>query len=153
MPTPPGVPVAMTSPGSRVMIVLRSATISAGPNTSWSVLDDCLVTPSTVQLTSRPRPSPISSTVTSAGPTGVDPSKVLPARNCVVRVCQSRIDTSLSTVKPAMAPSASSGPALRTSRPMTTANSTSQSALVDTSGGGSRIGSKGPVSARRYLAK
>ena len=105
------------------------------------MLDDCLVTPSTMQLTFSPVPSPISSTVTSTGPTGVDPSKVLPARNCVVRVCQSRIDTSLSTVKPAMAERASSGPALRTARPMTTASSTSQSALIDTSGGGSRIGS------------
>ena len=59
----------------------------------------------------------------------------------MVRVCQSRIDTSLRIVNPAMAASASSGPALRTSRPTTTASSTSQSALVDTSGGGSRIGS------------
>ena len=105
------------------------------------MLDDCLVTPSTVQLTDSPRPSPISSVVTSAGPTGVEPSNVFPARNWVVRVCQSRIDTSLSTVNPAMDASASSAPALRTRRPTTTASSTSQSALVDTSGGGSRIGS------------
>ncbi len=46
---------------------------------------------------------PSSSGVTSHGPTGVACSHVLPCRNSIERYCQSRIETSLATVKPAIA--------------------------------------------------
>ena len=56
-------------------------------------------------------------------PAGVLRSNILPASHCKVRRCQSRIDTSLITVYPAMAPLASSGVARYTSRPITTPSS------------------------------
>ena len=67
-----------------------------------------------------------------------------------MRRCQSRIDTSLITVYPAMAAEASSGVARYTGRPMTTPSSTSQStrSLTD----GMTRSSRGPISVSANLA-
>ena len=69
------------------------------------MLASCMTSPSTAQVMrwSGPGTAPGSSAVTSHGPSGVDDSNVLPWRNWIVRFCQSRADTSLSTEYPAIA--------------------------------------------------
>ena len=68
----------------------------------------------------------------------------------MVRNCQSRIDTSFRTVKPAIASRASCPEARLTRRPITNPSSTSQSIWSDS--GGSTIGSRGPISELAYFA-
>ena len=67
------------------------------------VWDAWRTTPSTSQPIARSGAGPpTSSGVTSHGPTGVERSQVLPCSHSSVRYCQSRIETSLATVKPAI---------------------------------------------------
>ena len=93
----PGVPVAITSPGSRVMTADTYDTSAARRTTGRRCERPAPTSPSTVHVMrwSGPGRAPGSSGVTSHGPSGVDDSNVLPCRNCVVRCCQSRTDTSL----------------------------------------------------------
>ena len=94
----------------------------------------CITMPSSSQRTSRSAASPISSPVTRTGPTGVDASKALPCRYWVVLPCQSRIETSLTMVNPAIASCACPSVPRRIRRPMTTPSSTSQSTALLTEG-------------------
>ena len=98
MPTPAGVPVAMTSPGSSStedemvsisvgMEKIRSATGAA-----------CRSSPLTVVLTHRAVTSSTSSRVTSAGPIGQYVAALLPRKNCTCRFCSSRTVMSLTIV-------------------------------------------------------
>jgi hypothetical protein len=60
--------------------------ISAGPNSRSEVRDACITSPSTSQRTARSAPpSGSSSGVTTAGPTGVVRSNILPDRNWLDR--------------------------------------------------------------------
>jgi hypothetical protein len=140
----------MRSPGRKVITWLAYAAISAGPNSMSEVRACCITTPSTSQRTSRSAACPTSSGVTTQGPAGVECWNILPCRNCEVRYCQSRIDTSLTTVYPAIAAAACSGVARYRVRPMTTPSSTSQStrSLTD----GSTRSSRAPSSVSANLA-
>ena len=109
-----------------------------------------MTAPSTSHLTSRSGAVPTSSAVTRYGPAGVERSNILPCSHCRVRRCQSRIDTSLTTVYPAMAASASAVVARYTGRPMITPSSTSQSTFSLTDG--STRSSRAPVKVSANLA-
>ena len=52
-PTPSGVPVRMTSPGSRVVYEEMNATISAIPRTRSEVFPSCTSSPSSVVVSRR----------------------------------------------------------------------------------------------------
>ena len=97
MPTPGGVPVVMTSPGTSVMYFDRSATRSATPKIMVRVLPVCLRTPLTSSHMSRFCGSLSSSVVTSHGPIGPKVSQPLPLLHCVALRFSwySRSDTSL----------------------------------------------------------
>ena len=98
MPTPAGVPVAITSPGSRVNASERWATCWKQSKTISAVLASWRSSPSTLQRTRRSCGSPISSGVTSQGPSGPWVSKDLPIVIVCARPCQSRTLTSLAQV-------------------------------------------------------
>ena len=100
-PTPPGVPVAIRSPGWRVRMREMSA-IRVGTSKQRSPRDERWRSSPLTRVTSvRVARSPTSSGVTSQGPTGVDASKFLPANHCGVRVWKSRTLTSSRTLSPA----------------------------------------------------
>ena len=61
IPTPGGVPVAMRSPGSSVIVRLMKATRLATPKTMWAVDESCKTSPFTQQRMSRACGSGISS--------------------------------------------------------------------------------------------
>ena len=65
---------------------------------SREVLDLCRSSPLTRQVISRAGGQAISSAVTSTGPMGVAPSRLLPKYHCLWPVCRSRAETSLRTV-------------------------------------------------------
>ena len=97
MPTPSGVPVAITSPGASV--TLREMTsISVGMSKIKSaVLLSWRSSPFTRQVTRRLAPS-TSSAVTIHGPIGPKPSMALPKNHCLCACCRSRAVTSFITV-------------------------------------------------------
>ena len=97
-PTPAGVPVKTTSPGSSVMPALRYSMISPTPKISWPVLEDCFCSPLTNSLISRLATSPTSSGVTRYGPIGPCVSNDLPIIQVGEWNCQSRTETSLPIV-------------------------------------------------------
>jgi hypothetical protein len=94
-PTPSGVPVAMTSPGNRVMICEMKPTSSATPKIILETGADCLRTPLTRVSTTRSsgrRP------VAMQGPRGQKVSNDLARVNCTSLRCRSRAVTSLTQV-------------------------------------------------------
>ena len=102
MPTPCGVPVRITAPGRRVMVLLRLS-IRAGTSKIMSpVVWSCIVWPLRIVLMLSELGSGISSLVTIHGPSGQNPSKLLPRANCPppsdFSRCQSRAETSLAQV-------------------------------------------------------
>jgi hypothetical protein len=97
MPTPAGVPVAITSPGYRVM-PREQVSISVGMSKISCEVRACWRTsPLTRQTSSRSVPS-TSSALTSHGPIGQKVSKDLPRSHCEWRICTSRAVTSLTMV-------------------------------------------------------
>ena len=124
-PTPAGVPVETTSPGSRVKTVESSATMSQHEKIMSSV-DESWRSSSLTQVRRRRRwGSGTSSVVTSHGPIGPWVSKDFPIVHVGVRHCQSRTLTSFMTVKPATTEAASATDTCRQRRPMTKASSPS----------------------------
>ena len=103
-PTPPGVPVAMTSPGCRVTTVETYATSATGSKSRSAVVSSWTVSPSTLVLTvgaGRRRAARPASPGT--GRAGSSTPRLLPCSHSRVRNCQSRQVTSLRTAYPAMA--------------------------------------------------
>jgi hypothetical protein len=94
-PTPPGVPVAMMSPGSSVITALSWLTSAATVKTMFLVLECCTVTPLTRVSISRSCGSGTSAAVTRNGPTGANVSKLLPSVHWLVQFWTSRALTSL----------------------------------------------------------
>ena len=96
-PTPAGVPVAITSPGSRVMDAVMKAMISGTLVISRLVLLCCTTSPF-----SRVRMSRLAGSTSSVttGPMGAKPSMFLPRAHCPSDFCTSRAVTSLRQVKP-----------------------------------------------------
>jgi hypothetical protein len=123
-PTPPGVPVAITSPGARRVNDEKNS-IAAGTLTSiWEVRADCITVPLSVELMARSLTS-TSSVVTTSGPIGMLPAKFLPAVHWVAARCQSRQEASLTTTKPAIASRAFSARIYRPPAPITMPSSAS----------------------------
>jgi hypothetical protein len=85
MPTPSGVPVEMTSPGSRVITLEMNAIASATGKTIADVCASCSTSPPIVSVMRRSCGSPSSSAVTIHGPNGPNVSMLLPASHCEVR--------------------------------------------------------------------
>ena len=77
-PTPSGVPVATTSPGSSVISMDRYSTSAGIEWTSFAVELSCMRSPLRSSAMPIASGGPASSGVTSAGPNGAEPSKVLP---------------------------------------------------------------------------
>ena len=98
MPTPPGVPVAITSPGSSVNAVERCSTSAKQSKISCFVLESWRSSPFTQVRRRSPCGSPTSSAVVSHGPIGPCVSNDLPIVQVGTRSCQSRTDTS-STIR------------------------------------------------------
>ena len=98
MPTPAGVPVAITSPGSRVKASERCETCWKQSKTISPVLASWRSSSLTKQRMRRSCGSPISSAVTSQGPSGPWVSKDLPIVIVCARPCQSRTLRSLAQV-------------------------------------------------------
>ena len=69
-PTPEGVPVKMTSPGSSGTLADRFAISAGTEKISWLVRLSCITSPLTSQPSSRSFGSATSSRVTSQGPIG-----------------------------------------------------------------------------------
>ena len=101
-PTPPGVPVAMTSPGRRVVNEEKNSTALGTSTSIWLVRACCMTWPLSVVVRATSATS-ASSGVTTSGPMGMLPSKFFPGVHWVPARCQSRADASLSTVNPAIA--------------------------------------------------
>jgi hypothetical protein len=97
-PTPLGVPVEITSPGSRLKAVERCSTSVKQSKIRCWVLLDCRGSPFTQVRRSRLCGSGISSGVTMAGPSGQWVSKDFPMVKVGTRSCQSRTETSLQIV-------------------------------------------------------
>ena len=123
-PTPPGVPVAITSPGARRVNEEKNSTALGTSTSICEVRADCMTWPLSVELMARSVTS-TSSGVTTSGPIGMLPSKFLPAVHWVAARCQSRADASLTTTKPAMASRALSAVMYRPPAPMTMPSSAS----------------------------
>src|SRR5215470_16507904 len=123
-PTPPGVPVAMTSPGARRVNEEKNSTALGTSTSICEVRADCMTWPLSVELMARSLTS-TSSVVTTSGPIGMLPSKFLPAVHWVAARCQSRADASLTTTKPAIASRALSAVMYRPPAPMTMPSSPS----------------------------
>lgn len=100
-PTPAGVPVAMMSPGSSVIVRDSQAIASATGNICSAVVPSWTTAPFRRVRTPSAWMSSISSSVTSAGPHGANVSIALPAVHCGVRNCRSRALTSLNGIAPA----------------------------------------------------
>src|SRR5208337_5534795 len=95
-PTPWGVPVMTTSPGSRVMNWLTWETSLATGKIMSLVLLFCRTAPLTARLSGIACGFGISSAVTNHGPSGPKVSKLLPLPHWPPRLaCQSRSETSL----------------------------------------------------------
>ena len=77
MPTPLGVPVVMISPDSSVMPVVKVAMQLAISKIMSPVLESCTVAPFRRSWMRRAWGSGISSAVTSHGPMGAEPSRLL----------------------------------------------------------------------------
>src|SRR5450756_1203394 len=101
-PTPPGVPVAIRSPGLSVVKEEKNSTADGTSTSICEVRADCMTWPLSVVVSARSETS-TSSAVTTSGPMGIVASKFLPAVHWVAARCQSRSDASLSTVNPAIA--------------------------------------------------
>ena len=85
-PTPAGVPVTMTSPGTSVIAALRVTIRSTTSKIMSSVFADCITSPFRRVSSLRPAPPAGSSSgVTKSGPNAPVPSKFLPTVHCVVR--------------------------------------------------------------------
>jgi hypothetical protein len=97
-PTPSGVPVAMTSPGSRVKPCESTAIHSSTAKIIFEVWLDWRVSPFTRSVMLRVCGSGISSAVTSTGPIGQNVSSDLPLNHWPWRFCRSRAVTSLTMV-------------------------------------------------------
>src|SRR5829696_1009311 len=67
-PTPGGVPVAITSPGSSVIDSDKNSINAGTPKISWSVFESCIVCPFNTSLIDRLCGSGISSVVTIVWP-------------------------------------------------------------------------------------
>ncbi len=94
-PTPPGVPVAITSPGSRVIPAEQYTISSTIEKIRFCVLESCSTSPETVVRTpidSRSMPS----AEATHGPIGANVSKLLPSVNwrSGVSSCARRPETS-----------------------------------------------------------
>eukprot|EP01022_Parablepharisma_sp_SALTPOND_P011067 TRINITY_DN1458_c0_g1_i1.p2 TRINITY_DN1458_c0_g1~~TRINITY_DN1458_c0_g1_i1.p2 ORF type:complete len:758 (+),score=206.27 TRINITY_DN1458_c0_g1_i1:4238-6511(+) len=135
-PTPAGVPMMMTSPGSRVTHSVSSAMVSATFQIMSRVLASCITSPLRRHWMDSPSaPGGSSSAETRKGPKAPVLSKFLPMVHCGVFFWQSRTDMSLKAAQPKTQDSASSW---RTWRPVvlpiTTATSASQSKRSETLG-------------------
>ena len=104
-PTPPGVPVAITSPGTSVVNEEKYSTALGTSTISCAVRADCMISPFSLVVRATSDTS-TSSVVTTSGPIGMLPSKFLPGVHWVPARCQSRAEASFSTTKPATASSA-----------------------------------------------
>src|SRR3954462_4085423 len=106
LPTPAGVPVKITSPGSSGQIADRRSTIPATPKTIEDVRSACTVSPLTAQEIARS--SRLAGGVTTHGPIGPKPGNDLPRLNCggEPRIWTSRADRAWPTGNPATRPAA-----------------------------------------------
>ena len=85
-PTPAGVPITITSPGSSVMHSASSAIVSATPKIMSVVFASCITWPfRRLSMCSPIAPGGSSSAVTSTGPKPPVASKFLPMVHCGVR--------------------------------------------------------------------
>ena len=85
-PTPAGVPITRTSPGSSVSTSASSAIVSATLKIMSLVFASCITCPFRRAWMRRPAaPGGSSSAVTSTGPKPPVPSKFLPIVHCGVR--------------------------------------------------------------------
>ena len=94
-PTPGGVPVAITSPGSSVTVCDRNDTMWSMPKISWSVDESCIVLPLSRRRIRSACGLPTASCVTMAGPMGAKVSHDLPRCHWPSANCRSRALTSL----------------------------------------------------------
>ena len=83
-PTPAGVPVAMTSPGSSVMLLVMNSMSSGTRKIRWAVLESCITVPLSVSVMRSVCGSGISSVVTMVWPIGANVSHDLPRCHCTV---------------------------------------------------------------------
>src|SRR6202000_70145 len=135
MPTPGGVPVAITSPGISVMISDRYDTIFLTPKIMVAVDPVWQRWPFTSHHIGNFCTSAISSLVTSHGPSGPKVSCDLPLVHCPRRsIWKKRSETSLQTLYPATELRASASETYFARVPMMIAISTSQSSLVEPRG-------------------
>ena len=77
-PTPAGVPVAIRSPGSSVIVWVMYAIRSATPKTMFAVVESCIGSPLRIARIESACGSGTSSRGTSRGPTGQKVSGDLP---------------------------------------------------------------------------
>ncbi len=94
-PTPQGVPVRITSPGSSVKECEQKLISSATPKIICEVLESCSSSPLTFVVTRRFCGS---STWTSSDPSGQKVSRLLARTHWTSENCRSRAETSLATV-------------------------------------------------------
>ena len=144
MPTPLGVPVKITSPGSSGVTADSCSISSPTPKMRLEVRLFCICSPLTEQLSSRSSGLSNSSGVTSHGPTGPKPGNDLPMLNCggLEAIWVIRSEMSCPIDRPATCGQASAAATRCAVTPMTTASSTSQSVWP---AGGSSICPYGPV--------
>jgi hypothetical protein len=122
LPTPSGVPVSKTSPGSSVMNAVMYSIRVATPNTMSSVLPCWTTSPFRRVSTT----TPVGSTSVSIhGPSGHEPSKPFARVHWSSLFCSERSVTSFAQVNPRMYREASSARTSRAMRPITTASSPS----------------------------
>src|SRR6516225_768816 len=95
-PTPSGVPVAMMSPGSKVMLAEVNSISSGTPKIILLVWESCIVMPFTRARMARAEGSGISSRVVRWGPVGQTVSHDLPRTHCLSPNCHTRAETSFS---------------------------------------------------------
>src|SRR6185312_8490075 len=115
-PTPSGVPVSTTSPGSNVMKVVTYSSSAAMPNTMSSVEARCTTSPFSRVSTAMPAGS---TSVWTQGPSGADPSKPFARVHWSSGRCRLRSVTSFAQVNPRMYREASSARTPRASLPIT----------------------------------
>src|SRR5689334_19376860 len=94
-PTPPGVPVTITSPGASGVNAEMYSISFGNLKIIMSVSACCICWPFRRQESVSLVPGGISSAVTIQGPNGPVPAKFLPAVHCTVWRCQSRTEPSL----------------------------------------------------------
>src|SRR5207244_12099377 len=93
-PTPDGVPVAMISPGSRVMRELRKAIVEATEKTILAVVSCCTTCSFTLVVSMSVWGLGMLDARTIPGPIGAKVSTALPAVHLLVCICTSRALTS-----------------------------------------------------------